>query len=145
MCRLEHDADFLAKAQAQRFTPIANRAAGRLLNPFQHLDCGGLTRAVGAEQAETAPRRNGEIEAIDRLDSAKMFDEMMGFQQGGHKAIFHKDHTECRSVFQKLATERHGRHGRHRNYFFFSAFHVFPCFSMFFHFFPCFSVAEIIG
>jgi len=61
------------------------------INRRQHLHQGGFTGTVLAAQADTFPRPHLDIDAVERVDTAKAFDDAVHLQQvvrhgdGSHK------------------------------------------------------------
>ena len=81
---LELDAGFLAKASTGGLAAIQHFARRRGQNALDHLDRGGLARAIGTEQAEAAALLDGERHAVHGDHVAVVLDESAGFEDGGH-------------------------------------------------------------
>jgi hypothetical protein len=77
----------VAHADGLREDVIAGDAGAAGVRPRERgedPDGGGLARAVGPEQAEDRPGRNGEVEPVERTDVARIgLDEAVGLDGVG--------------------------------------------------------------
>jgi len=80
---LGHDADVPANAEGVAGDGVAgdfSRAAGRLDEAAEHVDRGGLARAIGAEQTEDFAAQDAEGDALHGLEFAECLAKVFGGQ-----------------------------------------------------------------